>query len=424
MDKNPNNQIFLQNKYEEKIEKLDEQVSDQAFEAKLDKRRAHRQKSYSKRALPMYRISNVVGYLGNIYSLGTGALCAAYVISLGMGESVQWKLYVAGGIGIGLAIALEVAKRWANDTFFDNWFYARTTKNGLLAGVLILAIISISSSFYASTILPQAVTEKPVLEDLAVIASQYDTDIDKIEADAETYRKSRLWQDRLATKDANEVKAIKSRIPAKEKEKNEAIEAARTRNDALEAAHNTKTENEGMMLGWFSIGFEVLFILSFWYNNNYLYKCDLERHKPQTPKGKEEETIIVNSSYQNLAGNDPNGSQAHAATNPTNATTINVTATTEKKRPIGFYNDNHSGINDNNSTQTIEAPTPTTIIVQKETIIVPKDGFRNCIVCGSLFHYNANKHIHCSDKCRLDKHKAKNSQETTLFDILNEGGVK
>jgi predicted nucleic acid-binding Zn ribbon protein len=257
----------------------------------------------------------------------------------------------------------------------------------------------------------------------------------------EDFKLSRKWKGKLASKDVGKAETMRKDLLEMEKIGKAEIEAARQRNTGLIQQYDSENESTGYTLVFLGLFFEVIFVFAMASENRYLYKCDLEftandlekKQKAQAEaeaariKAEEEkeakrlQEIRAHELEMERLRQNAFFKQNHQPHSPINndGTTI-VNANNDTKRPIGFYNDNRNNENDNSSTLITETPTPTTIIVEKiveKETIVAKEGWRNCIVCGVSFPYNAKKHVHCSYKCRLAKHKL-NKGEASLFDIL------
>lgn len=269
---------FFQNPHEAAEKEQSIQLAEERLRMKLTEELEVIKQPYSKSRRPYYKSAIALSHLGNFYSFLTGAFCGGFLLVSTMGFLPPILAIVLAGIGgiIGAGL-LEYGKRVANNRF---WFYATFLQRFDLSGIVAVAIlmaISIGSSFYTATLLPSTFTAPPPMADVDSVKNYYDKQLAEKKALAKDITEKGLWKGTITGPLQLTLKALQGNMSELETKRDSAIAAANIKNETTLLLHNAETSNKGWVLGWVTLGSELLFVFCFFYQKRYLYKCAKER---------------------------------------------------------------------------------------------------------------------------------------------------
>ncbi len=192
---------------------------------------------------------------------------------------------IALGLALSLALCLEVLKRIIAKVTFKRYF---KKSPWLLPFSALLGFIALSVglSFYASLHIPSKLAALPALEDLSTVQAVFDAQIIEIQKERDLYRTNRLYKNRLASEDAKEIKQFNQEIKALRKQANATMEQVKLSNQTKLSNWEAQNTGLGYILGYISLGLELIFILSMAYQYRYIWDCYLENSPaPEDPNG-------------------------------------------------------------------------------------------------------------------------------------------
>lgn len=230
-------------------------------------------------------------WLGHAYSFSTGTFAIGVILYtqfIGLSTplvALLLSFLFAGGI----AYLIELSKRKANHNYFKDLFLGEASSMVLVL-VFMLMAVSITASFYASYRMPLAVSPTPDYVDIEAIKMEYSTNIKDLEITAKNFEQRRMWKGHLASKDGQKLDQYNRDIQRLKDEKRQAIANAELENKQIWTNHEAEKTSQGYLLGWISIGMEILFVLCFWGYYKWLDLCRKER----TPEGVEQVQEVKN----------------------------------------------------------------------------------------------------------------------------------
>lgn len=270
---------LFENPHEE-VEKMNSaELKEAQLNKSLSRELARGQAPYSDSRRPLYRVAAAFSWLSNGYSFLTGGFTASYLFYLQLGFMPKgWALTTAISGGVIAALLLETAKRSANDQFFFEVVFIKKVKSGAWPAVLVTAIISISASFYAATKIPKAVAASPELVNVDSIQNYYQQIIQgKNQLIAEITEKG-TWKGTLTQINQQTLLELQQNIQGIETKRDSSLAVANLENKTRLSTALVTNEQNGQLLGWMTIGSELLFIGCFWYQKRYRYKAAAERN--------------------------------------------------------------------------------------------------------------------------------------------------
>ena len=262
-----------ENQHEARIERENNLLSDAALLRTLQGELDKGQHPYSQQWRAWFISATIFGFVGGVLSFITESFALGYLLHFQQLPPAL-AMAIAVAVGCGLAFLIEYMKRGANDRFFFNLVFRRKFSGYNFLKVLFIMAISISASFYACVLLPSAVPSAPVpLISTDSIKSEYAPRIATLTASVESLRtNAKSWNGGVKSVTDNQ-KELDRLYAAQDTALNQAyIENTRRQTAAIATA-----QGWGYIIGYFSIGLELLFILSFWYTKKYLYNSALER---------------------------------------------------------------------------------------------------------------------------------------------------
>ena len=298
-----------------------------------------------------------------------------------------------------LVLMIEAIKREStNDVMKGAFQYKEIEKFPAL-----LAVITVCASIYISVegakILPSffiadAVETSVILKSSDAINSDFAARIADKEAERNQYRKNRLWQGRLSSKDSKVIKEYNEDIKALQGQKDEALRALNEANQrtkaAVSATYQTEVERVtkerqelGKQLVITAVTFEVLFLLSLCFSWWYHTECRKEKEKGGTTE----------VSTQSVEKEQKRTTEVHKGTTEVHLETTEVTGSPRQQKKPSFID--YEEVN-----ETTEV-TEKTIEVEK----VKKEFTRICPACATPFVHNSANHKYCSRSCMVKARK-------------------
>lgn len=243
-------------------------------------------KPFEETFAPMFYLSLAVSYLANGLSILTGfAWLFDYVYALI--ARLSYAAQISGILALVLLLILEAFQRFVGLHFFRTSFqygfsgpYA-SRLYGMLAGMILAAGVSVYISYYGgfqfmefASKAPQR--EAPALEDVAALEAGYHKLIASSEREADLYRRSKLYRNRLSDQHAARYRELlqeKNRLveemlrrKTEAESRNRKKEAeAEQRFQTAQAGYEAGLRRKGVNLGHFTICFILLLHLCLWY---------------------------------------------------------------------------------------------------------------------------------------------------------------
>jgi hypothetical protein len=269
---------IFENKYQAQEKESTKELQEYRIRTKLADTMEAIEQPYSASRRPHYTMAKSLTLLGNLYSFMTGAFCAFLILQISIGFMPKTMFYiVATIIAISSALVLELCKRLVNNKFWFYLLFFGRMEWGLFTAGSILTAISITSSFYVASTLPTNFAEKPVITDIDSVKNYFDAQIAEKQRTCNELAQKSQWKGTITSDARSTIKELQTAIISLEQKRDNAIAAEKKANEEIMIQHNQKTANWGSLLGYITISTELLFILCFWYQNRYLYKCAKER---------------------------------------------------------------------------------------------------------------------------------------------------
>lgn len=297
----------------------------------------------------------VASYLFNALSAATAA-ALVYFFLFGMIGSAA-----AAGVLTAAALAIvELAKRETTTRFFNVLLQFGKFSAGLAAIVLLLAILSVGSSYFGAQRIVTEFTPKAQQISSDSITAPLRAQIAQIDQQISETRKQR-WQGKITAPAQRTIERLTRQKETALAELVRQQQRADHKNDTSEAIHETTTTATASQFGAFTLLCELLFILAAFYLEYYDYRSYAEHCK--RPAGD-----------QQISGDGGNGSGKHSlAGELLNGSPRPATGVANLR------------VND---TQTI-------IVTDNGT------GARTCEYCGKQYEYRHSKQKFCCDGCRV-----------------------
>ena len=395
----------LANKHEEKISVQNELLQDERLTAIVRSELGKAQQPYSAQWRWWYLGALGFGYVGNFWSFTTQAGAVGYIAYAMLGGAIPNGLavVVSGAAGIGLSALIELMKRDANDKFFFKLVFVRSFVGHQFGKVIFIGSISVAISFYACTLLPQALHSVPAAFDASPIQAQYAPQIAEAEAMLATYKKQ-SWKGRyssetlaLITEQANRLDSLR---------KAAATAAADAQRDY--DTHNQRTAAEqtawGWMLGWITAGVELLFMAAFWFTKRYLLNSALERGLIEAQVDTPDDKKAAQSPPQ-LEQNE----QRIQLRNASPSAASDEIAPLTPRRRIGFLIPTPIAPIINEQDAPLDAATQ--CVTQSQTEAPKPHNSRDCAHCSKAFTYKTTWQKYCSEACRVASWEKRNGKK-------------
>lgn len=367
---------ILENQHEQRIIVENNALEDERLTATLQTELGKGQCPYSRQWKSWYLAAVFFGFIGGALSLITEVLAFAWLTYFEpLPASVA--LLLAGAVGVLLAGLVEWLKRGANDSFFFGLVFRRKFDGYNFVKMLFIMAISISTSFYACTLIPKAsakITAAGVeLIKVDSIKSSYEQRISTLSASMESVRSNaKSWNAGVAAV-SEQQKTLDKLYAAQDT----ATAKAETENTRRLRQSVAETTDWGWTLGFFSVALEVLFMLAFWYSKNYLYKSALERGMIEDAEAEQEiptESVITE----------------RVITQPVPPIIKDADQAPVARKPIGF------------EMPTVKIPIineATTQPVNTQSVNMPQ-----CHNCNDTYTKNAAHQRFCKNACREEWH--------------------
>ena len=277
----------------------------------------------------------------------------------------------------------------------------------------VISLVSISISFLGSydgvrlaKEAPTLVT--PTLESLESIEARYEAQIAAANQAATEFKSSRTWKGRLSDKDGRTWKELKQVSIDLAQEENNAIEAARNRNQAatdqasLEYTqaleqHEASIMSAGSGLGTFAVVSQFLLWCAYGFRSWYYWMIVKVSSDPVAPNTNTAGITIPQTISQ---GFEPSQNTT------TNAPKIGFRLTGQRnaKRGLGPVKKAYNAI----SSDAISSDGTVTV---KTEVIKLTDNVKPCAYCGKEFVYKTKRAKYCSNKCRMDAWEVRNGKK-------------
>jgi len=330
-------QFYAKNQYSILAnELLDKSNKEQLRHRLTDK---YQPKKFSTRWQSLRIASLWTSYLSNLLSLLSGTFAIGTFIYLQVGQLLPYGLGLSVLLATFLAALLETFKRHSSSNYLQAAFQYQRWKSLNLLSMLLLTGLSIGLSFYGANKVPIMTNPNPTLlvtnlEDVEAIRSDYDnqisnknaqikekqTQITTFIANNQSQRTGQLSSAksvRTGHKKLNEeLAALEKDLSTLQSTKNQLIIDAQNRNRtateqtdqqnaALLITHEQDMESYGSTLAYFSILFEMIFILSILFCEFYDYRSYIEECAVDDFLAENEQPHAVNNN-DNKSGNSGN----------------------------------------------------------------------------------------------------------------------
>lgn len=291
--------------------KTQAKVFEKRTQALLKKEIGKGKQSTAKTAYPLYLSVLGLSYLGNFYSLFTLVFIACYMIVRSL-TALPYTLALGIGLfsGLALGLLLEYSKRAANDNFFRCAVFEGKYPLTWLIALVLTGAISVVSSFYACTVIPQVASVPPPLVNIDSIQASYRAALAVKQGQHKTITEKGTWRGTITRNNQKTLNALQVDISNLEAERRTMLSQAKTKNKEILAKHKTETAANGNLLAWCMVGSELMFILCFFYQKKYLYDSACERNMLQDPANEITDAgINVAPSLSTADGSRPIGFQ-------------------------------------------------------------------------------------------------------------------
>lgn len=374
---------LLENQHEIRVEQGSTVLENAALAKAVEREIEKGQRAPSSKWRGFYLAAIGMTILGACYSAFTEVVAFSDLLTI---PGAPGGVLIAVIVACLLGLLIETTKRTANDAFFFGWVFRRRTEKAALVKLLLVSVISVSASFYACVVLPRLAAEAsptPPPVDVGTIEADFAGRIAKINEAIALYsfkKKSTYMRD--AQND------LENAIAARDS----TLSAARMENAAAAASAAAAAERQGWTIGYIGIGFELLYLLSFFYQKLYLRSAAFEL-------GILDPNDHANDDHANDDRSNDDRSNDERRTPPP------IDDKPEDKQPgprtvvMGFR---RGPAETEPNIEPKPEPTPEPI-----PEVQPKSGQKECPQCGGLFtgkHWNK---TYCSDKCRGEAWEAR-----------------
>lgn len=304
-----------------------------------------------------------------------------------------------------LVLMIEAIKREStNDVMKGAFQYKEVEKFPAL-----LAVITVCASIYISVegakILPSffiadAVEMSATIKSPDAINADFAARITDKETERNQYRKNRLWQGRLSSKDSKVIKEYNEDIKVLQAQKDEALRALNEANQRTKAAISATYQTEvkrvtkerqilGKQLVITAVTFEVLFLLSLCFSWWYHTECRKEKEKGETPE----------VSVQLVDKEGKGTPEVSSVTTEVQPETPEVSGSPRQHKKASFID--YEEVN-----ETIEVTKRTTEVER-----VKKEFTRICPTCETPFVHKSANHKYCTRSCMIEARKERLKEE-------------
>jgi hypothetical protein len=307
-----------------------------------------------------YQILRVVvllaSYLFNALSAATAAALVYFFLFEMIGSVVASGVLTAAGLAI-----LEIAKRETTGRFFNALLQFGRFSAGLAAIVVLLAALSVASSYFGAQRLVIEFTPpaQQISGDSLTAARDQITRIDK--EISETRRQT--WNGKITAPAQRTIERLNAQKETALAELVRQQQRIDSKNDAAETTHQTTTTAAAAQFGAFTLVCELLFILAAFYLEYYDYRSFAEHTK------RPAEQTTGDAKNGSLAGELLNGSARPAAVANLRADDYRLTKN------------------------------------------VQPGNTRSCEHCGKGYEYRHTKQKYCCDACRIESWQNRTGKE-------------
>lgn len=234
---------------------------------------------------PVANVASSATWLSNLFSFSTQWFGIWFLTFLFLQSKLPtWlAMFLSVTVGFSGALGIEALKRVLSGRFLKKLFWEGFSVS-LGAVNAVVVVLSIGLSFFASLFIPNLVTEKPQLADVAALKSEYDQQITDKKNERDTYRENRLYLGKLRKEEAAQVVEYNKEIDAIIAAKAAASKAMATENNKTIANWVESNNDYGLVLGFAMAVFELIFWIAIswvWY---YDYRVAIEAgHTPSSP---------------------------------------------------------------------------------------------------------------------------------------------
>lgn len=238
----------------------------------------YKEKSYEERYQLIYHIAHIVSFMCNGISVITASsFVFAYIYSIL--HSLPYPIAISMLFTGFILVTVEVLQRVLAPRFFQSWF--QYSAKSLIFVLLVLSGFSVTLSYMGSPdfiniISQEPVYQEPTLANVESIKADYKEQITEAKADAEAYRKSKVWKGRLSDDNAKVYKQLLDKVALLREQMNDKVNNVDETNNNLIAeakkefkaatiAHQKNTEAKGAGLGIVSVLAQLIFYLCIWY---------------------------------------------------------------------------------------------------------------------------------------------------------------
>lgn len=354
-------------------------------------------------------ITMVASYLFNVFS----ALTAATLVYFFTLELISHWL-PAGAVTVAALVILEASKRKTTATTFKDWLQFRNITWGMVAVVVLLSSLSVTSSYFGAKRMVEQFTPPPKLVSADSLTATIEAQVRQIDEQIAKH---------LANKNQRGEVYVRSQRSAENLTKQKTglmAELIRTRqradelNDGTSAAHTMRTSLKAEHFAAVTFLLELLFLLSAFYLEYYDYRSYLDfvgqaQAAPPTDdddgsdKTSSNSNRQTNGSTQAAPAAPPAPAPAGPATieesqrNGIHAAAGNRTVVLGFRRPV----DDGNALRYNAMQKTVQNGAK---IIEKDT------GLKPCQQCGTHYRPRTTWQKFCSDDCRLAYHAARHGQ--------------
>ncbi len=268
-----------------------EEKSKQFLESKHAQRlqNKYESKPYEEKYQLIYYISKVGSWFCNsISALTASTWVFAYVFSLF--KDLPYPFAIATFFTGIVLIGLEFLQRFLSATFFkDSLQYGfKSSLLGILAGMIIIAGVSVLFSYSGSfdflhTVTSPPAYQAPQLLDVNEVKTRYQDLVRTADKTAQDYYNRRKYKGRIATEDAKKYQeyldkglayrdSLNKAVALTEEKNKTTIQEAKEEYEEAIANYNLKANRQGFGLAAVSITAILLFYLCMWYQEYYDFK--------------------------------------------------------------------------------------------------------------------------------------------------------
>ena len=278
-----NLKLSTSNIYEEKITNFNKTKTAKRLREK------YKPKPYEERYKSIYLIGLITSYFCNLFSILT-ASTFVFTYLLSIVKELPYPLLIAGAFTSGLLLIIETLQRTISPLFFRQilQYGYKTRFLWLLIVIVSLSSLSILFSYKGGydvvTVLSTEPTkEAPLLYDIEKVKNEYKSLIDESSRDAESYKKSKQWKNRLSDKHSKQYIALLNETAKLRKDqrakisdyerlnREKEVSSTLSYNNAI-ADYNSSNVSKGGGLSKFTIIAQLVFFLCILFMEIYDYR--------------------------------------------------------------------------------------------------------------------------------------------------------